>query len=259
VNAESPAQGRASADGRYVEDKPTARGGHGEALTIKQRTRWSPLTVDGILVRPATTAQAHDLAMALGKVMRKDRTFEPLRNEDDLLCVEVRTFHRDRVRKLLGLSPWSWGEYVRQWEAVGLAHRCDELKRGAVRLFDQPEPTCPVCGNVAGSNTERGSQQRSPLPGATETVLTAGDASSDAEGDGWEQLADVGGSALGSSPAPTGSSETAPRILLERALGLDDRSIAALLNGESIPPPAGFHRWTGTAVRTVIEETTHAA
>ena len=175
----------APADAHDVGPDFTATGGQdAEVLTVRQRARWSPLRVDGILARPPSTAQAHDLALALGKVMRRDRTFQGLRNDGDMLCVEIRPSHRDKVLGLLDLSAWSWGQYVRRWEAVGLAHRCEELDRGAVRLFPRPEDICPVCGaNVAGSNAERGSEQRSTLPSATETVLTAGDASGGEEGD----------------------------------------------------------------------------
>lgn len=185
---ESPAPGRASADARDVEDKFTGTGGHdAEVLTAKQRKRYSPLSVNGILARPAITAQAHDLAMALGKTMRRDGTFEELRHGDDMVCVEVRPSHRDKVIGLLSLSSWSWGEYVRRLEAVGMAHRCPDLKRGAVRLLLEPASICPVpmCGEALPSATvERGSAQRSTLPTATETVLEPGDASGDEEGDG---------------------------------------------------------------------------
>ena len=183
---EDPAQGRASADGLNVEDKSTEGGRHGAgSLTVKQRRRFPAVTVDGILARPPVTAQAHDLALSLGKVMRRDGTFELLRGPDDMLCVEIRPSHRDKVLELLGLSAWSWGEYVREWKVAGMAHGCSDLKRGAVRLFLEPMAVCPVpmCGgNVAHSNTERGSQQRSMLPTATETVLRAGDASGDKRG-----------------------------------------------------------------------------
>jgi len=188
VKRSDPARGRATADGLNVEDKSTETGGHDDAaaLTAKQRKRYSPLSVNGILARPASTAQAHDLAMALGKTMRRDGTFEELRHGDDMVCVEVRPSHRDKVLSLLGLSPWSWGEYVRRLEAAGMAHRCPDLKRGAVRLLLEPASICPVpmCGEVLPSATvERGSQQRSTLPTATENVLAAGDASRDEKGD----------------------------------------------------------------------------
>jgi hypothetical protein len=234
VNGESPAQGRASADARNVGSDSTARGGHGgEVLTVKQRGRWSPLTVDGILARPSSTAQAHDLALALGKMMRRDRTFQELRHDGDMLCVEIRPSHRDKVLGLLNLSAWSWGEYVRRWEAVGLAHRCQELDRGAVRLFPRPEGICPVCGaNVAGSNAECGLEQRSPLPRATEIVLTAGDASGDERGDVPElESLDVEVSETSSEVAP---SEAEALTTLERVLGATPRCLETDEIGEPL-------------------------
>jgi hypothetical protein len=161
------------------------------------------VTIDGILARPPSTAQAHDLGLAIGKVMRSDRTFEPLRNSDDMLCVEIRPTHRDKVLGLLGLSPWSWGEYVRRWEAVGLAHRCPELDRGAVRLFPRPEVVCPICGeSLPTAMVERGSEQRSTLLRATENVLTSGDASRDEEGDRFSASESLSQEGLSES-APT--------------------------------------------------------
>ena len=168
MTSESAPTWVASADSRSEVESKNLVGGEGqgaEALTVKQRKRWSPLTVDGILARPANTAQAHDLAMSLGKVMRGDGTFEPLRHADDMLCVEVRPSHRDRVRRLLELSPWSWGEYVRRWEGAGLAHKCVGLGRGSVRLFLDPAAVCPVpkCGALLGATVKRCSEQQSPV------------------------------------------------------------------------------------------------
>lgn len=197
MNGEGPAQGRASTDARDVGDNDTPTEGQRGVLTVLQRRRWSPLTVDGILARPAATAQAHDLAMALGRVMRRDGTFLPLRGPDDSLCVEVNPVQRDRVLLLLELSPWSWDAYVRRWVAARLAHRCHDLGPGSIRLFLDPVDVCPVpsCGeplpsatdepepDIAPSNDERGSEQRSMLRPATETVLIRGDASRDEEGD----------------------------------------------------------------------------
>jgi hypothetical protein len=198
MNDEGPALGRASGDARDVEGNDTPREGRrGDVLTVLQRRRWSPLTVDGILVRPAVTAQAHDLAMAIGKVMRRDGTFRDLRGPDDGLCVEVGSSHRHKVLLLLELSPWSWRAYVRRWEAARIAHRCSDVGRGSVRLLMEPADVCPVpgCGkplptatderdsDVAPSNDERGSEQQSVLLAPTGIVLIPGDASRDEEGD----------------------------------------------------------------------------
>lgn len=197
MNDESPAYGRAPADARNVEDNDTPTKGQHGVLTVRQRSRWSPLTVDGMLARPAVTAQAHDLAMAIGKVMRRDGSFRDLRHPDDGLCVEVTPFHRNKVLSMLGLSAWSWGDYVRRWEAARIAHRCADLRRGSVRLLLEPAWTCPVpwCReplptatddrdpDVVQSNDERRSEQRSTLPAPTEIVLIRGDASRDEEGD----------------------------------------------------------------------------
>ena len=61
------------------------------------------MTVEGILARPLSAAQAHDLGLALGKVMRSNRTFEQVRSSADMLCVEIRPTHRDKVLGLFQL------------------------------------------------------------------------------------------------------------------------------------------------------------
>lgn len=232
MNGESPAPGRASADSRSeVECDSSATGGHGvDILTAKQRGRWSPLTVDAILKRDPRTAQASDLAAAIGKVMRRDGTFLVLRNAEDALCVEIRPSHRDKVLELLGLSAWSWGEYVRRWEAAGLAHRCSDLRRGSVRLLLEPCAVCPVpmCGeSLPRAREESGSEQRSTLPTATESMLTAGDASGDEEGDAFH-------ASHRSKPLGPSSSEGSSEIAALEALNRVGATIGEPLSDEEI-------------------------
>ena len=101
---ESPAQGRASADALNVERKSSEEDRH-VAFTAKQRRRWSPLTVDGILARSPSTAQAHDLALAIGKVMRRDGTFLESRDDSDGICVEISRPIATRSRRPSGSRP----------------------------------------------------------------------------------------------------------------------------------------------------------
>lgn len=285
MNHESAARGGAPADlAQEVEDKSTEGREQGaRTLTVKQRGRWSPMTVEGILARDATTAQANDLAMALGKAMRKDGSFDSIHDgKDAAICVEVRPVHRDKVRRLLKLSEWSWGDYVRRWMEAGIAHRCPDLPRGSVRLLVEPASACPVpsCGEPLPTATvDRCSEQGSTLPTATESVLPAGAASRDAEGD--ESLDSPESEKLEVPGGPTvqaGFSSTLPpvhrtRVLRtdeassevaalahkvieeERGYGTSDRDIAGFLNGQPdlFPPPVGFVRWTGHAVRIAME------
>ena len=171
--------------------------------------------------------------------------------------------HREKVRAALALSSWSWGDLVRKLEAANLAHRCADLKRGSVRFLLEPATVCPVpsCGQTLPRATvERGSEQRSTLPGATESVLRAGDAPRDAEGDAtsWLLPSEEQGSAA--EPLQEGSSETAALIRRERELGLADVDIASLLNRSGrIVPPEGFSRWTGHGIRVALGEVIHAA
>jgi hypothetical protein len=182
------------------------------------------LTVDGILARDAITAQVHDLALALGRAMRPDGTFETLRAHEVPLCVEVRPVHRDRVLALTGTSSWSWGDYRRGWIAAGLAHQCPDLPRGSVRLFLEQTAVCPVpwCrGALVPATVEGGRRQRSTWSRATESVPETGDASGDEEGDAWaagaersdEEALDSLRRILGASPLPEPISDDDVRAL----------------------------------------------
>jgi hypothetical protein len=143
MSGESPPKG-ASADARNVESDSTATGGQGAQLTAKQWGRFCRMTVAGILAAPAETSQAIALAMAIGKGMRADGTFTtPLPGEKPV-CVELRASHRNKVIELLGLTSRTWRRYLALWEQSGMAHRCDDLKRGGVRLFLEPVSVCPA-------------------------------------------------------------------------------------------------------------------
>lgn len=266
---------KAAPDGPDEEAEANHIEGQGQrarTLTIKQRGRWSPMTVEGILARDATTAQASDLAMALGKAMRKDGSFDSLHDGKDVaICVEVRPVHRDKVKRLLGLSEWSWGEYVRRWMEAGLADRCPDLPRGSVRLLAEPASVCPVpsCGRpLPTAMVDHCPQQRSPLPTATESVLTTGAASRDAEGDASLDAPEdekpepsTLPSALETKVSRTNEEPSEIAALTrnvieeERGYGTSDRDIAGFLNGrpDLFPPPVGFVRWTGHSVRVVME------
>jgi hypothetical protein len=204
--------------GEEVEAESTGGGGH-EQLTRKQRERWSPLTVEGILSRPPQTAQAHDLVMSLGKGMLQDGSFRTPRPDtpDRVILVEVRGVHRKKAQALLGISDWTWGKYRRGWEDARIAHRCADLKRGDVRLFLQPEDRClaPRCRQtVAPSNVE-------PLPTATVSVgqsngsgaRSGGYLQRDGKGDGSLEPSEVEGSDVVAVAVPVpqgGSSGRAP-------------------------------------------------
>ena len=265
MKAEGATEGGAPGEGR-AEDvalEPSGRDRREAAsLTAKQRRRFSSVTVEGILAIPQTTCQAFVLATATGKGMRHDGTFHELEPDKHSIAVEVGALHRDRVIAYLGFKRWTWDDYVRQWIAAGMAHRCTDLKRGRIRLLLQPATICPVpmCGEPLLTATDnRGSQQHEPLPQATESVLVSGDASRGAEGD-----APLPAPKVEPLEAPSTSQgaffEVAARIRRERALGLSDRDIAALLNQSEVsPPPDGFVHWTGYAVRVSLAEAIHAA
>src|SRR5688572_13950030 len=116
---DSPAQGRAAADGLNVGDEFSETDRRGAvSLTAKQRRRFSSVTVEGILAIPQATCQAFVLATATGKGMRHEGTFHELEPDKHSIAVEVGSLHRDRVIAYLGFKRWTWDDYVRQWIAA---------------------------------------------------------------------------------------------------------------------------------------------
>jgi hypothetical protein len=266
---DDPVPDRAAADAPDVGDKSTATGGHGaEALTPKQLTRYSSVSMEGKLAVRGPGYEPFDLATTIGKMMAPGGTFRMLLPGESGICVVVGRFHRDRVIELARITTRAWRSYLRKWEDDRMAHRCADLSRGGVALFFRPENRCPVPSCGATLPPER--KQRSVhveaafrISGSSvpRTVLNTGDASRDEEGDAETEPRE---DEVGVGPVPskffrTGYDEIAARIRLERDLRLVDRDIAALLNNEAtIEPPAGFIRWTGFAVRVAMGEA-HAA
>jgi hypothetical protein len=230
VNGESrpkaaPADSRSEVESQSSEEERQSAG----VLTALQRSRYSSMTVDGILAVSEPTVKAFHLASSLGKGMRKDGTFAPLRDPDDLLAVAVWEIHRDRVIGLLGLSSQAWRRYVRQWETVGMAHRCRHLTRGRVFLFLSPETICPVCGEAFTTRrVERSSDERSAFMARTQNVFRTGDASRDEEGVSHQVGTIVPGKEA-SETSQEGLSESAPPsneealASLKRVLGATPR------------------------------------
>lgn len=93
----------------------------------------------GIVALPAEVFRLWALAAALGKTLRNDGTFEALRGSNEALAVEVRPIHRDRALGLLGKDPRTWRRAVRTMVSARMAHRCEGLPRGTIRVFFEPE------------------------------------------------------------------------------------------------------------------------
>ena len=262
MNAKSPASDRAPRDAVNVEDEATERGGHvAEGLTSKQRKRYSSVTMEGKLAVGGPGYEAFDLATTVGKMMAPGGTFRGLLPGEIGICVVVGTFHRDKVLRLAEISDRAWRSYVRKWEGDRMAHRC--AGRGDVALFFHPETICPVpaCGVALPSERKQRSAQaeaafRTNGSSVPRIVLKRG----------MHQGMQRGMAALRPEVALEPSdglggpvSEIAARIRRERNLGLADRDVAALLNGQRIQPPEGFVGWTGYAVRVALGEAVHAA
>jgi len=115
-------------------------------LTPGERRRWAMISVRGWAALPARRARTFAVAASLGKIKRKDGSFNRISNARDALCVVVRPEHRDRVLKVLGgRQARQWQRDVAAWVAVGMAHRCPDQPRGSVSLFFEPQEECPAC------------------------------------------------------------------------------------------------------------------
>jgi len=118
-----------------------------DGLTKQQWKRWSYVSLKGTLAIPPGALRAFEVAVRLGKIMREDRTFDPIRNAGDVLCIEVRPVHRDKALELLQREPRTWERHVSAWCSARMAHRCPNKSRGVVVLFLRPEEVCPACGS----------------------------------------------------------------------------------------------------------------
>jgi hypothetical protein len=103
------------------------------------------VSLDGVRAIPSGALKPFEVAVRLGKIMREDHTFDPIRNAGDVLCIEVRPVHRDKALELLQREPRTWERAVTAWCRVRMAHRCLSKPRGVVVLFLRPEEVCPAC------------------------------------------------------------------------------------------------------------------
>jgi hypothetical protein len=117
-------------------------------LTENQWRRWAGVSVAGMLAVRHRGFEAFSVSMAVGNIMRSDKTFGPLRNEDEALCVVVKPGHRDKVGQLLEIEDRTYRDHVARWVQAHMAHRCGDAARGEITLFYEPADVCPRCGTA---------------------------------------------------------------------------------------------------------------
>jgi hypothetical protein len=114
-----------------------------EQARLFELKRFSPARLGVILILPASSTRSFMVASALGRSMRRDSTYQPLRHGQDVIGVSVGKKQRTHIRAMLGIKPREWRRLVSEWVKLGAAHRCS---RDELALFIEPlEPVCPIC------------------------------------------------------------------------------------------------------------------
>jgi hypothetical protein len=105
--------------------------------------RYSPTSVEVLLRLPESNARNFVVASALGRIMRKDGTWEPLRNGKDAAGSLITKRRRGIVLEALKISAVRWRHLCLDWERRYVAHRCAP---GVVFLFAHSlYDECPAC------------------------------------------------------------------------------------------------------------------
>lgn len=105
--------------------------------------RFSPATVAVMLRLPAGSTRDFMVASSLGKVLRSDHTFKPLRGKDGIASVVFKA-QREAIMAGLGIKADRWRQLRAEWEHRGVAHRCH---RDVLCLWFKPfENPCQYCG-----------------------------------------------------------------------------------------------------------------
>jgi hypothetical protein len=258
MNGETPAHGRGLADAHDVGADSTAHERHGG--------RFANVTVQGMRRLTLRRLGLFDMSYAVGRYFDQHGSFKRLNGLPVGAVVDASRL--PDVLELAGVTEKTWENNVSSWVRLRMAHRC---RPGVVALFMEPldgaGAICPKCHRpleraaslpAPGSVSPALREDSSRLAGESEhESLVASNAERTVVG--TAAVPKAVGSQLREDPSQEGSSEIARRIEREREFGLADRDIAALLNGESIQPPAGFFGWTGYAVRVVLGEAARAA
>lgn len=192
------------------------------SVTDKQWHRWSYVTLEGQLQLPPASLQLWEVAIRVGKIMRRDKSFDRIKSQEDVLCVEVRPQQRDLVLSLVDRQERWWRTCVTAWEAVRMAHRCPDAPRGAVRLFLAPEARCPVCSEdlsaALGGPEKRHPEDRIAAPTVPRSVPDPGMSSRSEKGS--VSSGDVENSLVGSAlESEEGSEKSRAIALIEEGLG----------------------------------------
>jgi hypothetical protein len=147
--AEAPAggngQGPDDHSGRVVGSIPGWPNTSNQPVASRRSRRFSPIGLAQIHKLPNTKEKLLFLASAEGQAMRIEADFERLGKRERPVGVLVGPTHRRRILEQTGASRSLWDRATKEWERLGLAHRCD---RKRLFIFVDPAPACWQCGEL---------------------------------------------------------------------------------------------------------------
>jgi hypothetical protein len=138
MNGESPASGGASADAHDVGSDSTATGGQG----ADKSKRFPPVSVAVLQRLPGSSARSFAIGVAIGQWIDAEG------NAPRMPANAARGSLIDRKRlpdvlEAVGVTARTWREYVKEWEANYIAHKCGQ---SIVCLLTRPlQDRCPSC------------------------------------------------------------------------------------------------------------------
>jgi hypothetical protein len=158
--------------------------------------RFSPVHVSVWMNAPRGFGRTLGIATAVGRSIRRDSTFAPLRHGKDVIGVFVGPTQAHAIQKLAGFSPTSgyWRRFMEECEQRNIAHRCGD---GVITFFiehlQNPCPN-PPCGEELYADSQPHNRYQEyrqdgtnstgqAVPAVPATVRVSGDAIRDEEGD----------------------------------------------------------------------------
>jgi hypothetical protein len=124
------------------------------------------------MILPPSNARVFGVATCIGRSLRRDSTFAPLRHGKDVIAVVIQRPQRRSIQEHLKITPSAWRNLVADWVSLNLAHRCT---REVVCLFIRPlENPCPYCKAEVPPREKRRRGWRKASPTVAQSVAVDG-------------------------------------------------------------------------------------
>jgi hypothetical protein len=136
--------------------------------------RFSPVTLATWMLLPRSSARVFAVATCIGKSLRRDSTFMPLRHGKDVIGVVIQRGQRKAIEHHLNMSSGTWRMLVSRWVALNIAHRCArETVCLFVRPFEDPCPYCKADVPIGVPTEKRNPQKRVAQPTEADTATVS--------------------------------------------------------------------------------------